>query len=114
MLAVSATYHRWVHSLRAWAIWRHADHATIFATIGGTFTPLCLVAVGTSWAIALLITMWSLASLGAAMKVLAWRHADRVGAHRRRRRALRRNLDGHDVTRSTTGKDSAWPHPRRR
>src|SRR5687768_14792090 len=35
MLAVSTTYHRWVHTTRARAAWRRADHATIFAAIAG-------------------------------------------------------------------------------
>ena len=47
MLAVSVTYHRWVHTVHARAAWRRADHATIYAAIGGTFTPLCLLAFGT-------------------------------------------------------------------
>jgi hemolysin III len=79
MLAVSTTYHRWVHTLRSRRIWRSADHAVIFAAIGGTFTPLCLIALGTGWAIALLITVWAAAALGALMKIVRWRHAERVG-----------------------------------
>lgn len=39
MLFVSATYHRWVHGLRARSAWRRADHATIFAAIAGSPLP---------------------------------------------------------------------------
>ena len=59
MFAVSSVYHRWVHSLRARAIWRRADHATIFAAIAGTFTPLALSTLGTRAAIAVLIAIRS-------------------------------------------------------
>ena len=35
MLAVSTTYHRWVHTIRARAAWRRADHAAILLAIDG-------------------------------------------------------------------------------
>lgn len=57
MLAVSTTYHRWVHTLRARAMWRRADHATIFALIGGTCTALALSSLTTRAAVALLVTI---------------------------------------------------------
>lgn len=79
MLTVSTTYHRWVHTLRSRAIWRRVDHAVIFAAIGGTFTPLCLVALGTGWAIAMLVSVWSVAAVGAVIKIVEYRHADRIG-----------------------------------
>lgn len=79
MLAVSVTYHRWVHTVRARARWRRADHATIYAAIGGTFTPLTLMAFGTSTSVLLLIVVWTAAISGAVIKVADWRHADRVG-----------------------------------
>ena len=52
MLAVSTTYHRWVHTIRARAAWRRADHAAIFAAIAGTFTALALTSLDTGPAIA--------------------------------------------------------------
>lgn len=79
MLAVSVTYHRWVHTIRARAGWRRADHATIYAAIGGTFTPLTLMAFGTSASVLLLIVVWGAAVAGAVIKIADWRHADRVG-----------------------------------
>ena len=80
MLAVSTTYHRWVHSPRRRAAWRRADHATIFAAIAGTFTALALVSLRHTWLIPLLVCMWTAASIGAAVQITGWRHADRVGA----------------------------------
>jgi hemolysin III len=79
MLAVSVTYHRWVHTVRARAAWRRADHATIYAAIGGTFTPLCLLAFGTVWRVVLLAVVWAAAVVGAIIKAVDWRHAHHVG-----------------------------------
>ncbi len=79
MLAVSVTYHRWVHTVRARAGWRRADHATIYAAIGGTFTPLTLMAFGTEVSVVMLIIVWGAAATGAGLKIVDWRHADRVG-----------------------------------
>ena len=64
MLAVSVTYHRWVHTVRARAAWRRADHATIYAAIGGTFTPLCLLAFGTVWRVVVLVACGPRSSSG--------------------------------------------------
>ena len=80
MLTVSTVYHRWVHSLRARAIWRRADHATIFAAIAGTYTALALSALGTGSAIAVLIVIWAAAATGAIVKLARFHRADRIGA----------------------------------
>lgn len=80
MLTVSTVYHRWVHSLRARAIWRRADHATIFAAIAGTFTALALSSLGTGAAIATLIVIWAVAATGAVVKLTQFQRADRIGA----------------------------------
>ena len=80
MLAVSTVYHRWVHSLRARAVWRRADHATIFAAIAGTFTALALTTLGTGAAIAALIVIWAAAATGAVVKLTQFQRADRIGA----------------------------------
>ena len=79
MLAVSVTYHRWVHTVRARAAWRRADHATIYAAIGGTFTPLCLLAFGTVWHVVILVVVWVAVIVGAIIKAVDWRHAHHVG-----------------------------------
>ena len=79
MFAVSATYHRWVHTMRARELWRRADHATIFAAIAGSCTPICLLALPWGWGLALLIFMWTSCLAGMAIKIAAWRHARIVG-----------------------------------
>ncbi len=79
MLAVSTTYHRWVHTVRARAAWRRADHATIFAAIAGTFAAFALISLGTVPAIATLVVVWAAAAASAAVKVLWFDRAHRFG-----------------------------------
>ncbi len=80
MLAVSAAYHRGVHSARARAAWQRADHATIFAAIAGTSTALVLTSLPNLFAIAMLIVVWGAAAGGATAKVLRFEQAGRTGA----------------------------------
>jgi len=79
MLAVSTTYHRWVHTIRARAAWRRADHATIFAAIAGTCTALTLTTLTTGRAIAMLLVIWIAAAIGAAFKLVSFHRANRLG-----------------------------------
>ncbi len=80
MLAVSTTYHRWVHTIRARATWRRADHAAIFAAIAGTFSALALTSLDTGPAIAMLILIWTAAAVGAGFKIFSFHRAHRLGA----------------------------------
>ena len=80
MLAVSTTYHRWVHTIRARAAWRRADHATIFAAIAGTFTALAMSSFSLGPTIVLLVIIWGAAGVGAAFKVFSFHRASRLGA----------------------------------
>jgi len=79
MLAVSTTYHRWVHTVRARRIWRRVDHATIFATIGGTFTALAMVSLGNGSVITMMILIWAAAAGGAVVKIVNVPRSDRIG-----------------------------------
>ncbi len=79
MLAVSTTYHRWVHTIRARAAWRRADHATIFAAIAGTFSALALTSLDTGPAIAMLVLIWTAAAVGAGFKIFSFHRANRLG-----------------------------------
>jgi hemolysin III len=79
MLAVSTTYHRWVHTYRARLAWRRADHATIYLMIAGTCTALALTALDTGWTVALLIPVWLAAAVGAAFKAVRFDRAHRLG-----------------------------------
>jgi len=80
MLTASTAYHRWVHTLRARALWRRADHAMIFAAIAGTFTALALSTLGTGPAIAALIVIWAAAATGAVVKFTQFHRANLLGA----------------------------------
>lgn len=79
MYATSATYHRWVHTLRARAIWQRTDHAVIYAAIAGSSTPICLLAMPAHWGIPLLVFIWTGAVLGAVLKLALWQRARLVG-----------------------------------
>ncbi|MET0913625.1 MAG: hemolysin III family protein [Acidimicrobiales bacterium] len=79
MLAVSVTYHRWVHTLRARARWQRADHATIYLLIAGTYTAISLAVVRGPWGMAVLAVVWCLAATGAALKISGSPHGRTVG-----------------------------------
>ena len=78
MLAVSTTYHRWVHTLRARAIWRRADHAAIFVAIAATATPLCLSALPRGAAGPALVAVWAMAAAGIVAKVIGGARTHRL------------------------------------
>ncbi len=80
MLAVSTIYHRYVHTIRARAIWRRLDHATIFAAIAGTCSAIALTSLSTGPAIAMLIVIWSAAVIGGGFKIARFDRANRLGA----------------------------------
>lgn len=80
MFAVSTIYHRWVHNLRARAAWRRADHATIFAAIAGSATPIVLLVMPSGHGIALLCAVWAVSVAGAIFKVGTWKHGDTAGS----------------------------------
>jgi hemolysin III len=79
MFAASAAYHRWVHGLRARAIWRRIDHAVIFAAIAGSATPLALTVMDASTGLALVVALWATALVGVALKMSRWHHGDVAG-----------------------------------
>ena len=79
MFVASATYHRWVHTLRARDLWRRIDHAMIFAAIAGSITPICLLGVSDGLGISLLIIMWVGCLFGIGMKIAGWKHQRIVG-----------------------------------
>lgn len=79
MLSVSVTYHRWVHTVRARARWRRADHATIFVAIAGAYTAVSLAVVRGALGIILLVAVWSTAALGAALKISGARLGNTLG-----------------------------------
>ena len=80
MLAASTTYHRWVNDYRARAAWRRADHAMIFAAMGGSATPVVLIVMPSAWGIGLLSVVWAMSVAGAVFKLGRWHRGDAIGA----------------------------------
>jgi hemolysin III len=69
MLGFSAAYH--MISSRVWKGWlRRLDHAAIFLKIAGTYTPFAAIKIGGVGGYALLCSVWAVALLGAAGKLL--------------------------------------------
>jgi len=77
MFGVSATFHRIAWGPRAFGWWRRFDHAMIFACIGGTYTPICLLALEPPTGGHLLALAWTGTGLGILRAVL-WPRAPRV------------------------------------
>jgi hemolysin III len=77
MLGVSASYHRGTWRTRVELRWKRADHAMIFLFVAGTYTPICVLAIGGALGIKLLILVWAGAALG-AMQAILWVRAPRV------------------------------------
>ena len=73
LFATSGIYHRgrWEPAVRAWL--QRVDHAMIFVLIAGTYTPICLLAIGGTTGTVLLVVVWSAAAAGAAVNLLPWR-----------------------------------------
>jgi hemolysin III len=68
----SAAYHRIRWSVGARRVMQRLDHSMIFVLIAGTYTPVCLLALPTSWGIPLLCVVWTVAALGIVMKLCAF------------------------------------------
>jgi hemolysin III len=79
MFAVSAAYLRWVHELRARALWRRLDHAAIYAAIAGSATPLALVSMSRTAGVALVVALWATVIPGVVLKLGHWHHGDVIG-----------------------------------
>ncbi len=65
----SAGYHCLAKQGRAQRIMRRLDHAMIYVLIGGTYVPLCLLALPLPWGIPLLATVGAGALVGAVAKL---------------------------------------------
>ena len=65
---VSTLYHSLTHS-RTKAIFRRLDHSAIYLLIAGTYTPVILISLRTTWVMFLLPVVWVMAIFGVYMKV---------------------------------------------
>lgn len=77
MLGTSATLHRRDWGPRAYQVLRRADHAMIFALMGGTYTAYCMLGVPAPTGPRLMLLAWCASGLGILRAVL-WPHAPRA------------------------------------
>jgi hemolysin III len=70
LFAVSAFYHRfhWTPGIRTWL--RRADHASIFLLIGGSYTPIAVLALDAATGRTLLMAIWSGVAVGVLVSML--------------------------------------------
>ncbi|RZI81114.1 MAG: hemolysin III family protein, partial [Microbacterium sp.] len=76
LFSVSAIYHRGNWSPRTWKFLRSFDHANIFLLIAGSYTPFVITLLDGSARIAMLVSVWSGAILGVAIRMF-WHSAPR-------------------------------------
>jgi hemolysin III len=76
LFGTSALYHRLNWSPRARAVMKRLDHSMIFVFIAGTYTPIAVLSLPRSSAIAVLIAVWTGALFGVALQT-TWRSAPR-------------------------------------
>ena len=60
------------------SVLRRLDHAAIFLMIAGTYTPFSVIAVGGGWGAGLMATVWTVALVGAALKLAVPRRVEMV------------------------------------
>ena len=65
---ISTLYHSLTHS-RVKAMFRRLDHAAIYLLIAGTYTPVILISLRTTWVIYLLPVVWIMAIVGVYIKI---------------------------------------------
>ncbi len=75
----SSSYHVFARSPRARQVMQRADHSMIFVLIAGTFTPVCILALGGPWRWVLLGSMWTAAIGGVVLKLVAIERFPRLG-----------------------------------
>lgn len=68
LYAASATYHALDFSERSNRILRKIDHIMIFILIAGTYTPICVIALGGKVGYSLLALVWGIAIIGILIK----------------------------------------------
>ncbi len=76
LFVASTLYHSLHVSPRAIAHLRRVDHMMIYVFIAGTYTPICVLALGGKLGWALCIAVWVIATAGVILKI-AWMQAPR-------------------------------------
>lgn len=76
LYAASTAYHSLNTGISGRLLLRRLDHCMIYVLIAGTYTPVCLIALGGTGGRALFIVIWALAAAGMLGKLL-WMKAPR-------------------------------------
>ncbi len=64
LYTASTVYHTFGQSIKVHRRLKKFDHMAIYVLIAGTYTPICLIALGGSVGITMLVLIWSLAAIG--------------------------------------------------
>jgi hemolysin III len=75
----SSSYHLYARSPRARLVMQRLDHAMIYVLIAGTYTPVCLLALHSTFRWVLLGLVWAGALAGVVLTVLALDRYPRAG-----------------------------------
>lgn len=75
-MLTASTIYNWTQPCRARPILRRLDEACIFLMIAGSYTPFTTQRFEGAWSIGFTIAVWSIALLGAGIKMLAPRITD--------------------------------------
>lgn len=79
LYVTSASYHVFTRTPRSRRLMQRADHSMIFVLIAGTFTPMCILAIGGPWRWVLLGGVWTAAAAGMVIKIFALDRFPRFG-----------------------------------
>lgn len=71
MFLASSLYHS-MKNLLARTIFRAIDHGVIYLTIAGSYTPIILIGLKSSFAIIIFVIIWILALTGISMNIIAF------------------------------------------
>lgn len=77
LYTVSTIYHALAVN-RGKAVFRVLDHCTIFLLIAGTYTPICLLGIGGTAGIGLLVAVWVAAAVGITLNAVNLRKFAKV------------------------------------
>ena len=70
LYGASATYHSVNLKGKSLKIFRKIDHMMIFVLIAGSYTPICMIALGGNLGYTLLLLIWGIAFVGMLIKAL--------------------------------------------
>jgi hemolysin III len=79
VFGTSAAYHRLAQTYRTRMIMQRLDHSMIYLLILGTYVPICLIGLPTSWGVSVLAVVGAMALFGVVIKAAAFKRLRWVG-----------------------------------